>query len=323
MAIIKLDGGYNALPISYKRGNPIPLDTTAVWYDEAQLRTYAKDGATAYIGQILTLVKPILDEEGTDTGLKTSVVYVIANAEGDLIKLADANTDADELAERVAELEQVWGADPDNLKKTLDSIKEIQDFISSDDGQDSFLTLAEQVNQIYKETWGEDGEGNPVLVSTGGILVDEVNKTRTAIEHIYKPIFEKDEDGKLVLGEDGKPIITGEEGLLVDTKETIDETIAALFTPTAFELDENNEIKIDANGNRLVLEAKGEIVNWLPIATAERLGRVKSSNKENYVKVHDDGTMEVNSLNVMKLVQTEGDLLILDGGNANGITPNS
>jgi hypothetical protein len=32
MAIIKLDGGYNALPISYKRGNPIPIDTTMVWY---------------------------------------------------------------------------------------------------------------------------------------------------------------------------------------------------------------------------------------------------------------------------------------------------
>ena len=130
MAIIKLDGGYNALPISYKRGNPIPLDTTAVWYDEAQLKAYAATGATAYIGQILTLVQPILDAEGQDTGAKTAIVYVIANAAGDLIKLGDANTDADELAERIAELEQVWGADPNALKKTLDSIKEIQDFIS-------------------------------------------------------------------------------------------------------------------------------------------------------------------------------------------------
>jgi hypothetical protein len=85
MAVIKLDGGYNALPISYKRGNPIPLDTTALWVDayvdistpawdvktaaDAQnnlnikLKTgferaqhYASNGVTAYVGQVLTVV---------------------------------------------------------------------------------------------------------------------------------------------------------------------------------------------------------------------------------------------------------------------------
>lgn len=71
MAKIKLDGGYNALPISYKRGNPIPLDTTSVWYDLTELETYAKEGVTAYVGQVLTLVEDnkttvfvIVDEAG-------------------------------------------------------------------------------------------------------------------------------------------------------------------------------------------------------------------------------------------------------------------
>ena len=75
MAIIKLDGGYNALPISYKRGNPIPLDTTAVWYDFAELTTYAKTGVTAYVGQVLTYV---------DAENNTATAYVIANVAGDL-----------------------------------------------------------------------------------------------------------------------------------------------------------------------------------------------------------------------------------------------
>lgn len=309
MAVIKLDGGYNALPISYKRGNPIPLDTTAVWYDEAQLKNYAETGATAYVGQVLTLVQPVLDAEGQDTGVKTAIVYVIANTAGDLIKLGDAGTDADELKERIAELEEVWGADPDSLKETLDSIKEIQDFITSGDGQDSFLNLAEQVNQIYKETYELDENGNPklvdgkpVLLSKTGLLIDLQEEVR----EIYNP---SNEEGK-------------ESGVLVEKTKSINDTIAKLFTPTEVRT-ENGETVVDENGNRDILKAIGEIPNYInneiPVATLDRLGRVKSSEAENYVNVKEDGTMEVNSLNVMKLTQTTGDLLILDGGNASGI----
>ena len=38
---------------------------------------------------------------------------------------------------------------------------------------------------------------------------------------------------------------------------------------------------------------------------------------ENGVVVNDDGTMVINKLNVNQLVQTEGDELILNGGNSN------
>ena len=56
MATIKNDAAYMALPMNIKRGNPIPLDTTAVWYNKTELETYAASGATAYVGQILTLI---------------------------------------------------------------------------------------------------------------------------------------------------------------------------------------------------------------------------------------------------------------------------
>lgn len=58
MAVIKLDGGFAAFPISYERGNPIPLDKSSVWYDETNLDKYVKNtkgDATAYIGQYLSL----------------------------------------------------------------------------------------------------------------------------------------------------------------------------------------------------------------------------------------------------------------------------
>lgn len=55
----------------------------------------------------------------------------------------------------------------------------------------------------------------------------------------------------------------------------------------------------------------------LPTATMSVLGLVKGSESENGVGVNADGTMTVHSLNVNKLVQSEGEDLILDGGAAN------
>ena len=46
------------------------------------------------------------------------------------------------------------------------------------------------------------------------------------------------------------------------------------------------------------------------------MGVATSSADENKVAVAEDGSMEVNSLNMSKLVQSEGDTLVLDGGTA-------
>lgn len=64
----------------------------------------------------------------------------------------------------------------------------------------------------------------------------------------------------------------------------------------------------------------------IPIALQTALGVVKSSPEatysegtwsgENKIMVAEDGTMEVNKVNVNKLVQNDGDYLILDGGSA-------
>lgn len=81
MAVIKTDGGYNSLPISYKRGNPIPLDTTAVWYDYNAMKEYAETGVTAYVGQILGLV---------DEANETATAYIIINTAGALQEVGAA-----------------------------------------------------------------------------------------------------------------------------------------------------------------------------------------------------------------------------------------
>lgn len=93
MATILNDAAYMALPMNIKRGNPIPLDTTAVWYNKTELENYAKTGATAYVGQVLTLV----------AGGKCEA-YMISNEAGTLIKLAQTTASGD-LASDVANLQ--------------------------------------------------------------------------------------------------------------------------------------------------------------------------------------------------------------------------
>lgn len=93
MATILNDAAYMALPMNIKRGNPIPLDTTAVWYDKTKLETYAASGATAYVGQILTLY----------AGGKCEA-YMISNEDGTLVKLAQTTASGD-LASDVATLQ--------------------------------------------------------------------------------------------------------------------------------------------------------------------------------------------------------------------------
>lgn len=93
MATIMNDAAYMGFPLSIRRGNPAPVDTTAVWYNKTELETYAASGATAYVGQILTLVADNKCE-----------AYMISNEAGTLIKLASTTASGD-LASDVATLQ--------------------------------------------------------------------------------------------------------------------------------------------------------------------------------------------------------------------------
>lgn len=54
----------------------------------------------------------------------------------------------------------------------------------------------------------------------------------------------------------------------------------------------------------------------IPVAGLGTLGVVMGSNVENGIAIAADGTMTINSLNVNKLTQTDGDELVINGGNA-------
>lgn len=86
MAVIKKNFNIMALPLAIERANPIPLDSTAVWYSLEDMRNYAATGATAYVGQTLVYV---------DEAANTSTAYIIADAAGTLQEIGAGKVELD------------------------------------------------------------------------------------------------------------------------------------------------------------------------------------------------------------------------------------
>lgn len=84
MASIKKDGSSMGLPMNINRGNPIPVDSTLVWYSLEEAQEYATNGATSYVGQILTVV---------DEAENLSTAYVIEDKAGTLKQLSATGDD--------------------------------------------------------------------------------------------------------------------------------------------------------------------------------------------------------------------------------------
>lgn len=78
---------------------------------------------------------------------------------------------------------------------------------------------------------------------------------------------------------------------------------------------ESIEKRFDLYPTKEDLES-GAVPIMVKIATAENTGAVKSSDDINKISVNEDGTMNVNSVSVGKLVQADDDYIIMDGGSA-------
>ena len=81
MAVINKNYNFVAMPLGFKRGNPIALDTSAVWYSYEEMSTYAASSPIAYVGQILSLV---------DEGTNKATAYMIMDTAGTLQEVGKA-----------------------------------------------------------------------------------------------------------------------------------------------------------------------------------------------------------------------------------------
>ena len=106
------------------------------------------------------------------------------------------------------------------------------------------------------------------------------------------------------------------EGTIEEYKKVVDSRVDTIESKL-YTIENGAQVNIlesiKLNGAAQVIDNKS--VN-IPIATNTILGIVLSSSADNKVSVLNDGTMEVNSINVNKLVQTDGDTLVLNGGSS-------
>lgn len=81
MAKIVKDFNTMGLPMAIYRNEPIPLDSSAVWYTYEEMAEYASNHPTAYVGQILGLV---------DATNRTATAYIITSTAGALKEVGAA-----------------------------------------------------------------------------------------------------------------------------------------------------------------------------------------------------------------------------------------
>lgn len=134
--------------------------------------------------------------------------------------------------------------------------------------------------------------------------------------------FTVSEEGKLEVKEIAPAKVTGLPDALAGKVDKVEGKGLSANDYTNEEKEKLGGVEAGANKNLIeIIKLAGAALNVsektvdIPLA-GETAGVVTSSTEENKVAVAEDGSMEVNSLNMNKLVQSEGDTLILDGGNA-------
>ena len=132
----------------------------------------------------------------------------------------------------------------------------------------------------------------------------------TGATGIYTNIYTKDEITDLIADITGGESAADVLAALNAYKSSTDPRIQALEDVGA---QANVLEKVKINNVELDI-AEDKSVN-IPVASAS-LGVVKTSAAENGVAIAADGSMSVNSINVNKLTQTEGEFLVLYGGSA-------
>ena len=175
----------------------------------------------------------------------------------------------------------------------IKSVKEDELSIASDTKQLSILAITQD-----KVTGLSDSLDNKVNVEAGKSLVEDTLIAKlTGIAEI------KGVSGELEIGADDKIL-----------------SVKAIDQSKVTGLPEALEAKLSGvTLGTTPLEVTAGVAT-IPIATSSLLGVVLGSDAENKVKVNVDGTMEVNSLNINKLVQSAEDVLVLDGGDASDLS---
>ena len=231
---------------------------------------------------------------------KANVLYLVMNAgtgfydiyakvETEVVRLDDVSVNLD----AYSTTEQMNAAIAEAIKNKVDAVE--GKGLSTNDFTDALKTKLEGMNA--------DGEKNVVSSVSEEFTVSDEGKLGLASVGMDKVTGLAAALAGKVAAEDGKGLSTND--FTTELKAKLEGVESGAQT---------NLIEV-VKINGVALNIADKAVN-VPLAAGENAGVVMSSAAENKVSVGEDGTMEVNSLNITKLVQAEGDTLVLDGGSA-------
>ena len=176
-------------------------------------------------------------------------------------------------------------------------------------------------------------------ITEGKTVVDMINDAKTAATYDdtqVKADIKANYDAIAILNGDAQKVgsidykVAQEVAKILNDNDdsdidTLNEIAAWITSDTTGAAKMNADIaanKVAIDTLKGSAETEGSVLamiaaNAPKIATVDVAGLVKASAAENGVSVAEDGTMSVNSVNVNKLVQTDGETLTLYGGTAN------
>lgn len=313
------------------------------------------EGLQQTVGQLQTDVSELQSDVGTindtlETKANVSDVYTQTQTD-EKIAAVISSTYKPSGSVEFASLPTPSADNLGNVYNVTDAFTAGSTFISSEQGQkypaDTNVAVVEVDGSYYFDalsgfvdltgylTTAEAAEtyatitqlGNKVDKVSGSSLVQDTLITKLTnllnIQSVAEGQLEVSPEGQLSILSISQSQVAGLTDALagkVDTEEGKGLS-ANDFTDTLLEKLNGIEAGAEVNAiesislNSVPLEISGKAVN-ISIATVGALGVVQSTAAENGVTVTSNGSMEVNSINVMKLAQTAGDALILNGGSS-------
>lgn len=256
--------------------------------------------------------------------------------------LADANTAIEGLGARMTAAETAATSLTERVAANEGSIEDLQEV---DEGFETRIAGLEALNAERNVIAAVSGEFNVAedtrtlsiasiaqdkIIGLSDSLASKVNAVTSEYngEQVAWTLVSPENQEKL------KALVIGESGVEISGTVNADnvEGLGAFITENRNtlgglypEADASKLLTVETGAQANIIEtikiggvaaSTTDKVVEVPFAAMNTAGVVKSTAAENGVAVAADGTMSVNSINVNKLVQTEGDELIISGGNA-------
>lgn len=236
--------------------------------------------------------------------------------------IEDATYDDTELAGRVTVIEGDYlkSADKTEVKNEIKTERDRLDaFLNAADVGDAAVDTLKEI-QNYISTHGTAADEMVKNIAANKAAIEAEATTARAAEKKNADAITKLNGAANVEGSVSNKIASEIAGLQLENtyvkKNGTDRLFTAAEATKLAGIAEGAQVNviesIKLNGTALSIDAKA--VN-IPLVTADTAGIVISSADENTIS-YANGIGTVNSLNVNKLAQTEGDVLIIDGGKA-------